>query len=77
MLTHALCPWLLLQEVGRLRAQGLRPSAVTQALAKLAYDNSLDTKKMTPYSKSATEAFDMVYEGGKPDDISVLVAYMD
>ena len=30
--------------------------------------------KVTPYSVGATEAFDMVYNGGKEDDITVVVA---
>ena len=64
-------------EVGRLKAAGARPPAVAQALAKAAYDNSVDKKKVTPYSVSATEAFDMVYSGGKPDDITVVVAFME
>ena len=29
---------------------------------------------MTPYSLGATEAFDMVFNGGKQDDITVVVA---
>ena len=32
---------------------------------------------MTPYSVGATEAFDMVYSGGKKDDITVVVAIVD
>ena len=43
-------------------------------LLKLAFDASMDKHRSTPYSKAASEAFDMVYSGGKPDDISVLVA---
>ena len=31
-------------------------------------------EKVTPYSLGATEAFDMVYNGGKADDITVVVA---
>ncbi len=30
--------------------------------------------KVTPYSMGATDAFDMVYNGGKEDDITVVVA---
>jgi hypothetical protein len=31
-------------------------------------------EKVTPYSLGATEAFDMVFNGGKQDDITVVVA---
>lgn len=43
-------------------------------LLQVAFDNSVDKHRVTPYSRAATEAFDMVYSGGKPDDITVLVA---
>lgn len=33
----------------------------------------MDKNGVTPYSLAATEAFDMVYNGGKPDDITVVV----
>ena len=32
--------------------------------------------KVTPYSLGATEAFDMVFNGGKQDDITVVVAML-
>jgi protein phosphatase PTC7 len=44
------------------------------ATVQVAFDNSVDKHRVTPYSRAATEAFDMVYSGGKPDDITVLVA---
>lgn len=50
-----------------------RAAAVAQRLAKAAFEASVDRKRMTPYSRAATEAFDMVYAGGKKDDISVVV----
>lgn len=31
-------------------------------------------ERVTPYSLGATEAFDMVFNGGKQDDITVVVA---
>ena len=43
----------------------------------IAYANSLSKDAVTPYSLGATEAFDMVYSGGKKDDITVLVAMVD
>ncbi len=47
---------------------------MSQRLTKMAFDASMDKNRVTPYSKGASEAFDMVYSGGKPDDITVLVA---
>jgi len=44
-------------------------------LLTTAYEVSMDKSRSTPYSLSATEHFDMVYSGGKQDDISVLVCY--
>jgi protein phosphatase PTC7 len=64
----------VVSEVSRLVAQGARPAAMAQRIAKVAFDNSLDKRRMTPYSRAATEAFNMVYSGGKPDDITVVVA---
>lgn len=52
------------------------PLLLVRRLVHLAYDNSLNKWKGTPFSWAATEAFDMVYSGGKPDDISVVVAYL-
>jgi hypothetical protein len=33
---------------------------MAQQMAKVAFDNSLDKTRITPYSRAATEAFDMV-----------------
>lgn len=46
--------------------------AVAQAVANRAFFNSLDKHRETPYSRGATEEFDMVYSGGKADDITVV-----
>lgn len=67
----------IVSEVERARREGESPGQLMQRLSKLAFDNSIDKKRSTPYSKAATEAFEMVYSGGKPDDITVLVAYLD
>lgn len=58
-------------------AKGSRPNVIAQALGKMAYEASIDKARTTPYSEAASEAFDMVYSGGKPDDITVLVAIVD
>lgn len=64
----------VVNEVSKLIAAGAKPGAMAQRIAKVAFDNSVDKHRVTPYSRAATEAFDMVYSGGKPDDITVLVA---
>lgn len=67
----------ILDEVSRaLRASSggaPRASAVAQRLAKAAFEASVDRRRVTPYSRAATEAFDMAYSGGKRDDITVVV----
>jgi hypothetical protein len=45
-----------------------------RSLTAAAFEGSVDRKRGTPYSAAATEAFGMVYSGGKKDDITVLVA---
>lgn len=57
-----------------LRENCCTPSELARCLLHNAYHNSLDRTKATPYSMAATEVFDMVYSGGKKDDISVVVA---
>lgn len=62
--------------VSGLLAEGARPPAIAQRLAALAFEAALDRKGCTPYSLAATEAFDMVYSGGKADDITVVVTHL-
>ncbi len=57
-------------------ATGQQPSGIAQRLAHLAFSHSLDRDMETPYSLGASEAFDMVYSGGKADDITVLCALL-
>lgn len=52
--------------------EGQPPSAVAQALGFAAFAASVDRRRETPYSRGASAAFDMVYDGGKSDDITVL-----
>jgi len=52
----------------------IAPASLAHRLARLAFEASVDRSRSTPYSRAATEAFDMVYSGGKPDDITVVVA---
>ncbi|BDA46553.1 Protein phosphatase PTC7 homolog fig at C-terminar half [Coccomyxa sp. Obi] len=51
-------------------------SAAAHRLAAAAFRHSLDRHSQTPYSLGASEAFDMVYSGGKMDDITVVVALL-
>lgn len=44
-----------------------------EKLAKVAYNHSLDTKFESPFSKEA-KLNNFLFEGGKSDDITVVVA---
>lgn len=57
--------------------QGHSPSAIAHKLAFAAFGASIDKKRVTPYSLGASSAFDMVYNGGKQDDITALVMELD
>ena len=61
--------------LSQLLAAGAGPGVMVQTLLKMAFEASMDRKRITPYSQGASDAFNMVYNGGKPDDISVLVAH--
>lgn len=45
----------------------------SREIVSAAYHASMDKKRTTPYSLAATEWFDMVYSGGKRDDITAVV----
>ncbi|KAK9837982.1 hypothetical protein WJX74_008994 [Apatococcus lobatus] len=64
----------ILEDVKSHIGEHKHPSAIAQHLVSIAYNNSMDRDLETPYSLAATEAFDMIYTGGKPDDITVVVA---
>lgn len=49
---------------------------LTLKLMKEAYLNSIDRKKSTPWSVAMTDTVDMVYNGGKPDDITCVVCFI-
>lgn len=59
------------------KRQGQQPAALAPVLARslaaLAFENSMNKSISTPYSAGASEFFDMVYHGGKPDDVTVCV----
>jgi len=46
---------------------------ISTSITELAFNTSLNKSVVTPYSRGASEAFDMVYSGGKKDDICVVV----
>lgn len=52
------------------------PAALVRELVAVAYENSRNKRAFTPYSYAASEWFDMVYDGGKPDDITVVAAFV-
>ena len=64
------------ETVKAMTARGSRPSAIAQQLTKLAFEHALDKHAVTPYSVAASEAFDMIYSGGKQDDITVIVTQL-
>lgn len=47
------------------------PASLALKLSTAAFHHSVDRSGQTPYSQGASEAFDMVYSGGKMDDITV------
>eukprot|EP00298_Acanthocystis_sp_HF-20_P013276 c20278_g1_i2.p1 GENE.c20278_g1_i2~~c20278_g1_i2.p1 ORF type:complete len:452 (+),score=213.21 c20278_g1_i2:53-1408(+) len=54
--------------------KGVSLQSAAQNIAFTAFAKSMDPKAVTPYSIAATEEFNMVFEGGKQDDITVIVA---
>ncbi|KAK9806298.1 hypothetical protein WJX72_009199 [[Myrmecia] bisecta] len=64
----------ILAEVREQHKAGAQPTTIARHLTFKAFDNSMDKHSETPYSLAASEAFDMVYSGGKADDITVVVA---
>jgi len=53
------------------------PGEVANRLANEAFGASLDKKRVTPFALSATSELNMVYNGGKQDDITVVVAFVE
>ena len=52
---------------------GHSPGAIARAVAAAAFERSTLKRGSTPYSLAASEAHDLVFSGGKRDDIAVLV----
>lgn len=53
-----------------------RNGHLTQSLIKEALVQSRDQKIATPWSEMMTEEMDMIYNGGKPDDMTCIVCYI-
>ena len=49
------------------------PSSISMQLVTAAFEASIDKKAITPYSTAATEEFNIIYQGGKKDDIACVV----
>ena len=58
-------------------AAGAAPAAIARSVVAAAHEASTRRRGSTPYSVAATEAFDMVYCGGKADDICVVCVIVD
>lgn len=61
--------------------QKLKPSTLSKKLAQQicseAFQKSLNKTIVTPYSYAASEAFNMIYSGGKEDDITCIVVMVN
>lgn len=68
------------EEIVRIVEDGLfvgqSSSALSHSLCFAAFEASIDRRRTTPYSLAASSAFDMVYDGGKADDITSIVAVL-
>ena len=60
------------------------PTRMAKVLLSIAYEKSEDEEIWSPYSQTAYEAGDIydtldlsVWEGGKPDDITIVVAIVE
>jgi protein phosphatase PTC7 len=59
------------------RVLACNPAALARDLVKEAFAASVDKRRCTPFSWSASEEFNLVYSGGKMDDITVLVGLVE
>ena len=49
---------------------------ITHRLMRQAYENSQDKNGVTPWSLYMTDTVEMIYSGGKHDDITCAVIYI-
>lgn len=66
----------IIKTVEEFRQEGKGPQALVQRLTEIAHASSLNTDEETPYSRGYSEAFDLCMSGGKPDDITIMAAYL-
>ena len=66
----------IIQQVEHHRENGKPPQVLVGKLIEMAHDISMDKTVETPYSLGFTEALNLSSSGGKPDDITVTVAYI-
>lgn len=43
-------------------------------IVEKSYKNSVDSSYMSPFAQSGSQALSWEYQGGKPDDITVILA---
>ena len=58
-------------------SQGCSEESVKEtcaALVERVFEHSQDTTYLSPFAKEGSEALSWLYVGGKPDDITVLLA---
>ncbi|GMH33475.1 hypothetical protein BSKO_01309 [Bryopsis sp. KO-2023] len=66
----------VVKQVKTFREEGKGPQALVHKLTEIAHVSSTDNAIDTPYSRGYTDFFDLAMSGGKPDDITILVAYL-
>jgi len=58
-------------------ANAARPAEAARALVSDAWAASQSKSRDTPYARAASEAYDLVVKGGKPDDITCVVGRVE
>jgi len=52
-------------------------TSIANAIGKRAFGQSITKSANTPFSNAASEEFNAIYRGGKTDDITVLVGFIE
>lgn len=60
----------------RCNTRKMGAQALAVELVHIAHERSMSHSKDTPYSLAATAEFNMVFSGGKPDDITCVASYL-
>jgi protein phosphatase PTC7 len=61
---------------GRRRERRVALTTTSNVLLERAFKNSVNKRCVTPYSVAASEEFNLVFNGGKKDDITVVIAHI-